>query len=177
MPGRGDFPVSGRVHRERPWPLSRPIPFSARRRRDWPPVLDAGGGPTGRVARRKCAEIALDTDPAGPPEASNPAELSAPGACGMKRHERVAPMMGFEFREVGVRLRGLRRDLPPGMARIDYVIPADTGEMDHRPVLIREYVRKFRAVSGAIGGGSEDYAHIVAFRYAYNTPSATIMNR
>lgn len=62
----------------------------------------------GSVARCKGAEIVLDTDVKGRADAFNPAELllAAVAACMIKRIERVAPMIHFEFRGVEVRLHG-----------------------------------------------------------------------
>ena len=60
----------------------------------------------GSIARCKDAEITLDTDVSGRPDAFNPAELflAAIAACMIKGIERVAPMNHFKFRGVEVRL-------------------------------------------------------------------------
>ena len=53
----------------------------------------------GSTARCKDAEIVLDTDVSGRPDAFNPAELflAAIAACMIKGFERVAPMNHFKF--------------------------------------------------------------------------------
>jgi uncharacterized OsmC-like protein len=58
--------------------------------------LDAHGS----LARCKAAEITLDTDLAGNPNAFNPAELllAALSACIIKGIERVTPILEFRLR-------------------------------------------------------------------------------
>ncbi|MEN9396630.1 MAG: hypothetical protein RLZ81_1160, partial [Pseudomonadota bacterium] len=58
----------------------------------------------GSRSRCKNAEIALDTDISGNPDAFNPAELllAALSACMIKGMERVAPILKFELRGVEV---------------------------------------------------------------------------
>ena len=65
----------------------------------------------GSLARCKDAEVRLDTDVKGRPDAFNPAELflAAIAACMIKDIERVAPMLHFEFRGVEVHLHGVAR--------------------------------------------------------------------
>ena len=62
-------------------------------------------GQTG-VAECKEATLRMDTTPERQPDAFNPAELllASVAACMIKNIERVAPVLGFEFRsaEVGV---------------------------------------------------------------------------
>jgi uncharacterized OsmC-like protein len=61
----------------------------------------------GSIATTKGAEIALDTDIDGRPDAFNPAELflGAVAACMIKGIERVTPMIKFNLRGVAVHLR------------------------------------------------------------------------
>ena len=66
------------------------------------------------VSRCKNAEIALDTDLAGNPDAFNPVELllAALSACMIKGIERVTPILHFSLRGVAVKLDGVRQDVP-----------------------------------------------------------------
>ena len=106
----------------------------------------------GSLARTKAAEIVLDTDLAGRPDAFNPAELllAAVAACMIKGIERVTPLLQFELRGVEVSLRAERQDSPPLIVSIDYEIVVDTGESDHRLDLLHTNVRKFGTISNTI---------------------------
>ncbi|WP_341987972.1 OsmC family protein [Azorhizobium sp. AG788] len=106
----------------------------------------------GAVATTKDAEIILDTDLAGRPDAFNPAELllAAVAACMIKGIERVAPMLKFDFLGVEVKLHGVRQDSPPKMISIDYEIIVDTDEDDHRLDLLHTNVRKFGTISNTV---------------------------
>jgi uncharacterized OsmC-like protein len=110
----------------------------------------------GSVALCKQAEITLDTDIAGRPDAFNPAELllAALAACMIKGIERTAPMLHFKLRGVEVRLRGLRQDSPPKMARIEYTLTVDTDEDDRRLDLLHQNVMKFGTVYGTLAAGT-----------------------
>ena len=110
--------------------------------------VDAHGG----LARTKAAEIVLDTDLAGRPDAFNPAELllAAVAACMIKGIERVTPLLQFELRGVEVSLRAERQDSPPLIVSIDYEIVVDTGESDHRLDLLHTNVRKFGTISNTV---------------------------
>lgn len=111
----------------------------------------------GSLARCKNAEIALDTDLAGNPDAFNPAELllAALSACMIKGIERVAPMLKFSLRGVEVRVHGVRQDVPPKMESIDYEILVDTDEPDRRLELLHENVKKFGTVFNTIAPGTQ----------------------
>jgi uncharacterized OsmC-like protein len=65
------------------------------------------------LARCKDAEIALDTDQAGNPDAFNPAELllAALSACMIKGIERGTPLLHFSLRGVEVKVDGARQDV------------------------------------------------------------------
>ena len=106
----------------------------------------------GSLARTKAAEIVLDTDLAGRPDAFNPAELllAAVAACMIKGIERVTPLLQFELRGVEVSLRAERQDSPPLIVSIDYEIVVDTGESDHRLDLLHTNVRKFGTISNTV---------------------------
>ncbi|HEX8980410.1 MAG TPA: OsmC family protein [Parasulfuritortus sp.] len=110
----------------------------------------------GSVARCKAAEIALDTDLAGNPDAFNPAELllAALSACIIKGIERVAPILQFQLRGLEVRVDGVRRDTPPGMESIDYEIVVDSDEPDRRLELLHENVKKFGTVFNTVAPGT-----------------------
>jgi uncharacterized OsmC-like protein len=110
----------------------------------------------GSISRCKEAEISLDTDLAGNPEAFNPAELllAAVSACMIKSIERVSPLLGFVHRGVEVRIDGVRQDAPPRMESITYEIIVDTDEPDTRLELLHENVRKFGTVFNTVTTGT-----------------------
>jgi uncharacterized OsmC-like protein len=117
----------------------------------------------GSIVRCKDAEIVLDTDVAGRPDALNPAELllSAIAACMIKGIERVAPMIHFAFRGVEVRLHGIRQDNPPFMSRITYELVVDTDEDDRRLELLHQNVRKFGTISNTVAAATTLEGRIV----------------
>ena len=110
----------------------------------------------GSVATTKEAEIILDTDINGRPDAFNPAELflAAIAACMIKGIERVTPMLHFQLRGVEVALRGLRQDAPPKMASIEYTLTVDTDESDKRLELLHQNVMKFGTVYNTLAAGT-----------------------
>ena len=103
----------------------------------------------GSVASTKAAEVTLDTDINGRPDAFNPAELflAAIAACMIKGIERVTPMLKFNLRGVEVKLHGVRQDAPPKMISVDYELVVDTDEDDRRLELLHLNVRKFGTIS------------------------------
>ncbi|WP_448505370.1 OsmC family protein [Immundisolibacter sp.] len=111
----------------------------------------------GSLAHCKSADIVLDTDLAGRPDAFNPAELllAALAACMIKGIERVTPILKFELRGVEVRLHGVRQDVPPKMESIDYEILVDTDESDHRLELLHDNVRKYGTVYNTVAPGTQ----------------------
>lgn len=115
--------------------------------------LDAHGS----RARCKQAEIALDTDLAGNPNAFNPAELllAALSACIIKGIERITPMISFSLRGVEVNVDGIRQDAPPGMESITYEIVVDTDESDRRLELLHDNVKKFGTVFNTVAPGTQ----------------------
>lgn len=111
----------------------------------------------GSLARCKSADIAIDTDLAGRPDAFNPAELlmAALAACMIKGIERVTPILNFDLRGVEVRLHGVRQDVPPKMESIDYEILVDTDESDHRLELLHDNVKKYGTVYNTVAPGTQ----------------------
>ncbi len=120
---------------------------------------DAHGG----IARCKDANIVLDTDVSGRPDAFNPAELllAAVAACMIKGIERVTPMLKFNLRGVDVKLHGVRQDSPPMMVSIDYELIVDTDEDDHRLELLHTNVRKFGTISNTVAAATKLNGRIV----------------
>ena len=106
----------------------------------------------GATATTKAAEIRLDTDLKGRPDAFNPAELllAAVAACMIKGIERVTPMLEFELTAVEVKLHGFRQDSPPKMTLIEYELIIDTQESDLRLDLLHKNVRKYGTISNTV---------------------------
>jgi uncharacterized OsmC-like protein len=110
----------------------------------------------GSVARCKGAELSLDTDLSGRPDAFNPAELllAALSACMIKSIERVTPILKFQWRGVEVRVHGVRQDVPPRLESIDYEILVDSDESEQRLALLHDNVRKFGTVFNTVAPGT-----------------------
>ena len=106
----------------------------------------------GATATTKVAEILLDTDIKGRPDAFNPAELllAAVAACMIKGVERVTPMLQFEFTDFEVKLNGFRQDNPPKMTLIEYELIIETTESDQRLDLLHKNVRKYGTISNTV---------------------------
>lgn len=111
----------------------------------------------GSVASAKEAEIILDTDVGGRPDAFNPAELflAAIAACMIKGIERVTPMIKFDLRGVEVKLHGVRQDSPPKMISVDYELIVDTDETDQRLELLHTNVRKYGTISNTVAAATK----------------------
>jgi uncharacterized OsmC-like protein len=111
----------------------------------------------GSVATTKDAEVILDTDINGRPDAFNPAELflAAIAACMIKGIERVTPMLHFDLRGVEVHLYGVRQDSPPKMVSVDYELIVDTDEDDRRLDLLHLNVRKFGTISNTVAAATK----------------------
>ena len=111
----------------------------------------------GSLAQCKQAQLVIDTDLNGRPDAFNPAELllAAVAACILKNMERIAPMIQFRYRGVTVRVHGVRQDSPPKMVRIDYSIEIDTDENDRKLELMHENIRKYGTVYNTVAPGTE----------------------
>ena len=112
--------------------------------------------PTPARPGAKQADIALDTDLAGNPDAFNPAELllAALSACMIKGIERVTPILNFELRGVEVFVHGVRQDVPPKLESITYEIVVDTDESDRRLALLHDNVKKYGTVFNTIAPGT-----------------------
>lgn len=106
----------------------------------------------GSLAACKSAQVTLDTDVAGRPDAFNPAELflASIAACMIKGIERVTPLLHFDLRGVEVRLTGARQDAPPKMISVDYELIVDTDEDDRRLELLHTNVRKYGTISNTV---------------------------
>ena len=111
----------------------------------------------GSVASAKEAEIVLDTDVGGRPDAFNPAELflAAIAACMIKGIERVTPMIKFDLRGVEVKLHGIRQDSPPKMISVEYELIVDTDETDQRLELLHTNVRKYGTISNTVAAATK----------------------
>lgn len=111
----------------------------------------------GSVASTKEAEIVLDTDVNGRPDAFNPAELflAAIAACMIKGIERVTPMLKLDLRGVEVKLHGIRQDSPPKMVSVDYELIVDTDETDQRLELLHTNVRKYGTISNTVAAATK----------------------
>lgn len=108
---------------------------------------------SGSVAVVRDASVDLDTSLTGRADALNPAELllAALAACMIKGVERSAPLIGFAFRSVDVRLHAVRQDAPPRLISIDYELIVDTDEPDRRLELLHTNVRKYGTISNTLG--------------------------
>ena len=128
----------------------------------------------GSIAICKCAEVRLDTDPAGRADAFNPAELllAALAACMIKGIERVAPKLRFQFDGVQVRIHGKRQDSPPKMVEITYELIVDTQEPDRRLELLHENVRKYGTISNTVAAATTLTGTIRRAKPASATPVA-----
>lgn len=109
------------------------------------------------VSHCKNAQIVLDTDMAGNPDAFNPAELllAALSACMIKGIERVVPILKFEMRGVEVIVDGVRQDVPPKMESIRYEIIVDTDESEQRLALLHQNVKNYGTVFNTVAPGTE----------------------
>lgn len=106
----------------------------------------------GSLATSKQAEIVLDTDLAGRPDAFNPAELflASIAACMLKGIERVTPMLHFSLRGVEVKLRAVRQDAPPRIVSVHYELVVDTDESDQRLELLHTNVRRYGTIFNTV---------------------------
>jgi len=108
------------------------------------------------IALCKNAQINLDTNLLGNPNAFNPAELllAALSACMIKGIERVVPILHFNLRGVDVKVHGVRQDVPPMIESITYEIIVDTDETDSRLELLHTNVKKFGTVFNTLAPGT-----------------------
>jgi uncharacterized OsmC-like protein len=114
----------------------------------------------------KSAQIELDIDLAGRPDAFNPAELllAALSACMIKGIERVVPILKFDMRGVQVIVDGVRQDAPPKLESIRYEIIVDTEESEQRLQLLHDNVKKFGTVFNTVAPGT-DLTGVLRKRY------------
>lgn len=107
---------------------------------------------SGSVASTRDAMVELDTSLAGRMDALNPVELllASLAACIIKGVERSAPMLGFTFRSVEVRLRAARQDAPPLLVSIAYELIVETDESERRLELLHTNVRKYGTISNTL---------------------------
>ena len=115
------------------------------------------GDAHGSAATTKRAEIVMNTDVKGRPDAFNPAELfiASVAACMIKGVERVAPMIHFAFSGVEIRLHAVRQDAPPKIVSIDYEIVVDTDEDDRRLDLLHTNIRKYGTISNTVAAATK----------------------
>lgn len=106
----------------------------------------------GSLARAKSAEVTLDTDLAGRPDAMNPVELllSALAACMLKGIERVTPLLHFQLEGAEVSLEAIRQDAPPKLTLIRYHIRVDSAESDQRLDLLHRNILKYGTISNTL---------------------------
>lgn len=106
----------------------------------------------GSIARAKQAEVVLGTDMAGRQDAFNPVELllAALAACMIKGVERVAPMLGFQFDRVEVKLEADRQDSPPKLIGIRYEIIIGSEESEARLDLMHRNILKYGTISNTL---------------------------
>ncbi len=106
----------------------------------------------GSIAMAKTAELTMDTDPAGRPDAFNPVELllAALAACMIKGVERIAPRLTFAFDGIDVALQALRQDSPPKLVKITYQIAVTTTETDARLDLLHRNILKYGTISNTL---------------------------
>jgi uncharacterized OsmC-like protein len=110
----------------------------------------------GSIAKCKSAEIVLDTDLAGRPDAFNPAELllAALAACMIKGIERVAPLLRFEY-------GGVEVSLVPGRTRHRVCRGSNMTSQSRRKKqttdwhFLHENVRKLGTVFNTVAPGTE----------------------
>ncbi len=110
----------------------------------------------GSIASCKQAQITLDTDINGRPDAFNPAELllASLAACILKNIDRVAPIIHFDFRGVRIEVHGERQDKPPKMSRIDYRVIIDTDENDQKLKLLHQNIQKFGTIYNTVSAAT-----------------------
>ena len=105
----------------------------------------------------KNARISIDIDPAGNPDAFNPAELllASVAACMLKGIERITPILKFRLEGVDIRVQGRRQDDPPKMISITYEIAVKSEETDQRLDLLHYNVRRYGTVFNTLIAATE----------------------
>lgn len=110
----------------------------------------------GSISGVREAQVSLDTSLEGREDALNPVELllSALAACMIKGVERAAPMLGFDFSGVEVRLEAERQDSPPMITAITYELIVDSPEPDRRLELLHTNVRRYGTISNTLAAST-----------------------
>ena len=110
----------------------------------------------GSISAARDAQVSLDTSLEGRDDALNPVELllSALAACMIKGVERAAPMLGFEFSGVEVRIEAERQDSPPKITAITYELIVDSPEPERRLDLLHTNVRKYGTISNTLAAST-----------------------
>ena len=110
----------------------------------------------GSISGVRDAQVSLDTSLEGRDDAFNPVELllSALAACMIKGVERAAPMLGFDFSGVEVRIEAERQDSPPRITAITYELIVDSPEPDRRLDLLHTNVRKYGTISNTLAAST-----------------------
>jgi uncharacterized OsmC-like protein len=105
----------------------------------------------------KNARIGIDIDPAGNPDAFNPAELllASVAACMLKGIERITPILKFRLEGVDIRVQGRRQDDPPKVISISYEIAVASDESDQRLELLHYNVRRYGTVFNTLAALTE----------------------
>lgn len=111
----------------------------------------------GSLAECKLAKLIIDTDVKGRADAFNPAELllASVAACILKNMQRVAPMIHLEYRDVTVKVYGIRQDSPPKMSSIEYEIIVDTDDNDRKLSLMHDNIKKYGTVYNTLATGTK----------------------
>ena len=104
------------------------------------------------IARCKSAQVMIDTDMGGRPDAFNPAEmfLASIAGCMIKGIERTTPLIHFALRGVEVHLKAVRQDTPPKIVSVSYELTIDTDETDQRLELLHTNVRKYGTIFNTV---------------------------
>ena len=110
----------------------------------------------GSISGVRDAQVGIDTSLEGRDDALNPVELllSALAACMIKGVERAAPMLGFDFSGVEVRIEAERQDSPPMITAITYELIVDSPEPDRRLDLLHTNVRKYGTISNTLAAST-----------------------
>jgi uncharacterized OsmC-like protein len=110
----------------------------------------------GSISGVREAQVSLDTSLEGREDALNPVELllSALAACMIKGVERAAPLLGFDFSGVEVRLEAERQDSPPMITAITYELIVDSPEPDRRLELLHTNVRRYGTISNTLAAST-----------------------
>lgn len=109
------------------------------------------------TAHAKRAQVVFDIARDGSEYLMNPAELllSAFAACMLKNVERYAKILPFAYQKAVVHVHGVRQDVPPRIAQIDYELTVWTDEPAHRVALLHRNLRQFGTVYNTLAATCE----------------------